>query len=218
MIGKVDGIVDRYEAKGQKAAKAETVVDIWEEVDFHSAIETNYVPLYASIWQGLFGVKTAVDNKAPVKQVRAEQAKLEQVLWQALGAVKVAAQYQSQGMLPEIQTTEKEPSTPQETIVDITHRLDKVVAKYAEQLSDAAKSIVYDTYQHRFEGIEGALIEQDANLVLELEKDFNVVLPNAISGNKTVDDVRSVVEAMKNKLERAGKLLAQAEKDRKDVF
>ena len=62
-----------------------------------------------------------------------------------------------------------------------------MVAKYAERLSDEATSIVHDTYLHLFEGVEGTLIEQDANLVEVLEKDFNVTLPQAISGNKTVN-------------------------------
>ena len=218
IIEKVDGIVDRYEEKGQKAAKAETVVDIWEEVDFHSAIETNYVPIYASIWQGLFGVKGKIDAKAPVAEVRAEQEKLEDTLWQALGAVRLAAHYQAQGLLPEIKTTETEPTTPVETVDDITHRLDRVVAKYAEKLNDVATSLVHDTYLYRFEGIEGMLIEQDANLVTEMEKYFNVTLPLAIKDNKSVDEVRSVVEAMKAKLDTARALLVKAEKDRKDVF
>ncbi len=218
IIGKIDGIVDRYEEKGQKAAKAETVVDIWEEVDFHSAIETNYVPIYASIWQGLFGIKGKIDAKAPVADVRAEQEKLEQTLWQALGAVRLAAHYQAQNLLPEIQTTEKEPTTPVETVDDISHRLDRVVAKYAEQLSDVATTLVHDTYLYRFEGIEGMLIEKDAKLVTDMEKYFNVTLPLAIKDNKSVDEVRSVVEEMKTKLERARTLLEEVEKERKDVF
>jgi len=28
-----------------------------EEVKFHAAIEVNYVPAYAAIWQGIYGVK-----------------------------------------------------------------------------------------------------------------------------------------------------------------
>ena len=218
LIGKVDGIVDTYEAKGQKAAHADAVVEHWEAVDFHSAIETTYVPVYASIWQGLFGVKGAIDANADIAQVRVEQAKLEQALWQALGAVKLAAQYQQKGLLAEIQTTEEEPVTPVETLEDIKHRLDKVVAKYAERLPDAAKTIVFDTYLHRFEGVEGALIEQDAELVEELEKDFNVTLPQALEKQAEVDAVRQVVVSMQAKLDQAKSLLLKAEKDRKDVF
>ena len=71
---------------------------------------------------------------------------------------------------------------------------------------------------HLFEGVEGTLIEQDANLVEVLEKDFNVTLPQAISGNKTVNQVREVVVDMQTKLTRAQTLIEKAEKSRKDVF
>lgn len=218
LVAKFDDVVDTYEAKGQTAANSKVMVDYWEEVDFHSAIETNYVPVYANIWQGIFGVKQAIDAGAPIAKVREEQLKLNQALWQALGAVKLASQYQEKGLLAKVQTTETEPSTMPETLEDIKHRLDRVVAKYAEKLPEAATSIVHDTYLHRFEGVEGALIEQDAALVEDLEKDFNVTLPKALEGSSSVDDVRKVVESMQVKLDKAKSLLEEAEKKRKDVF
>lgn len=218
LTGKFDGVVDTYEEQGQKAAHSDAMIEYWEQVDFHAAIETHYVPVYAKIWQGIFGVKQAIDNGAPVEKVRAEQAKLDRALWQALGAVKLAAQYQQKGLLAKVQTTESEPTTAPETLEDIKHRLDRVVAKYAEQLPEAATTIVHDTYLQRFEGVEGALIEQDADLVEDLEKDFNVTLPQALEGQASVDDVRRVVETMQAKLDKAKALLQQAEKDRKDVF
>ncbi|WP_041524151.1 hypothetical protein [Gilvimarinus agarilyticus] len=217
VIGKIDTMVDTYEAKGAKAAESAQVIEIWEAVDFHAAIETNYVPVYASIWQGLYGVKEAIDAEKPVEDVWAEQEKLEQSLWQALGAVKLAAQYQQRGLLDEIKTTAG-PTTPIATLDEVKQRLDRVVAKYAEQLSEEATSIVHDTYLNLFEGVEGALIEQDAKLVEELEKDFNVTLPKAISGKGSVDDVRGVVSDMQAKLDRAKELLKKAESERKDVF
>ncbi len=218
LLTKVDGIVHTYEYKGQKAAHADAVVEHWEAIDFHTAIETTYVPVYATIWQRLFGVKQAIDEQAPIAKVRDKQAKLEQSLWQALGAVKLAAQYQQKGLLAEIQTTESEPTTPSESLEDIKHRLDQVVAKYAEQLPNAAKTIVHDTYQHRFESIEGTLIAQNAALAEDLEKDFHVTLPQALDRNASVDEVRNVVLAMQAKLAKAKSLLMQAEKKRKDIF
>lgn len=218
LVSKYDEVVDTYEKQGKKAANSNVMVEYWEEVDFHSAIETNYVPVYANIWQGIFGVKQAIDAGEPVAKVREEQAKLNQALWQALGAVKLASQYQEKGLLAKVQTTEAEPTSMPETLEDIKHRLDRVVAKYAEQLPEAATSIVHDTYLHRFEGVEGALIEQDAALVEDLEKDFNVTLPQALDGKSSVDDVRKVVESMQVKLDKAKSLLEEAEKKRKDVF
>ena len=79
-------------------------------------------------------------------------------------------------------------------------------------------TLVHDTYLQRFEGVEGDLIAQDAALVEDLEKDFNVTLPQAISKDLGVDAVRKAVEAMQVKLDRARELLVKAEKSRKDVF
>ena len=147
-----------------------------------------------------------------------EQEKLNHALWQALGAVKLASQYQKKGLVDQVQTTEKEPTTGPEIIDDIKTRLDRVVAKYAEQLHEVATTLVHDTYLQRFEGVEGDLIAKDAALVEDLEKDFNVTLPQAISKDKGVDAVRKVVESMQAKLDRARTFLVEVEQSRKDVF
>ncbi len=215
---KFGGVVDSYEAKGKGEIDTHQLIEFWEEVNFHSAIETQYVPIYATIWQGIYGVKQAIDEGASISAVRAEETKLQQALWQALGAVKLAAQYQQQGLVKEVQTTASEPTSGPEVIDDIKQRLHRVVAKYAEQLSEVATTLVHDTYMQRFEGIEGALIEQDAALVEDLEKDFNVTLPQAIEKDAGVDEVRSVVNAMQRKLDKARSLLVNAEQNRKEVF
>ena len=62
MVGKVDTLVSTYENKGAKAVNTDDLIEYWESVKFHSAIETNLVPVYASIWQGLYGVKMAIDG------------------------------------------------------------------------------------------------------------------------------------------------------------
>ncbi|MAT94957.1 MAG: hypothetical protein CME59_20495 [Halioglobus sp.] len=216
LIGKVDSMVDTYAKDGAEAAAPAALVDYWEAVDFHSAIETHYIPLYASIWQGLFGVRTAIEQGVPVAQVREEQARLERVLWQSLGAVKMAAQYQARGLLPRVETTSAD--TPRESVDVIKQRLDRVLAKYAEQLPKEAIGIVQETYLNLFEGIEGALIEQDAELVEELELDFNVTLPTAIQDGKPVNDVRAVIQAMQDKLDTCKALLTAAEQSRGKVF
>ncbi|SVD49298.1 uncharacterized protein METZ01_LOCUS402152, partial [marine metagenome] len=66
---KFGSVVDAYEAK-DKSLKTDALIEYWEEVDFHSAIETQYVPIYASIWQGIYGVKVAIDEGKPVADVR----------------------------------------------------------------------------------------------------------------------------------------------------
>ena len=170
LIEQVGGIVDRYEAEGQEAAQPELVVDHWEAVDFHAAIETNYVPLYASIWQGLFGVRVAVEEAQPVATVRAELTSLEQTLWQSLGAVKMRNRTQAART---IWSTRSHPAQPR------VQALSTVWSPARERLSGEAKAIVFDAYLTRFEGLEGDLIEVDADLVEALELDFNVTLPGA---------------------------------------
>ncbi|MDX1695007.1 MAG: hypothetical protein R3208_14675 [Ketobacteraceae bacterium] len=139
-------------------------------------------------------------------------------MWQALGAVKLASQYQERGLLAKVKTTEEAPGTMTETLDVVKQRLDRVVAKYAEKLPDEATEIVHETYLNLFEGVEGPLIEQNADLVSDLEKDFNVTLPKALKNGSSVDEVRKVVNAMHTKLDKAKALLAKAEKSKKEVF
>ncbi len=216
LIAQIDGMVDRYETAGREAAQPEKVVDYWEAVKFHSAIESNYIPLYASIWQGLFGVRQAMEGSQSVAEVRRQQAQLEQTLWQSLGAVKLAAQYQEQGLTGTIAT--RAATTPAATLIEIKQALDSVVAKYAEQLPEEAIKLVQEAYLTRFEGVEGALIERDAELVEDLEIDFNVRLPQAIESGGTVNEVRALVESMQRKLDRARELLEEADAARSEVF
>ncbi|MCW8876784.1 MAG: hypothetical protein OQJ89_12350 [Kangiellaceae bacterium] len=219
LIKKVDGIVVRYEKSGAKEAKADAVVDHWEAVKFHAAIESNYVPVYAAIWQGLFGVKESIDNGKPMAAVRVEQHKLEQALWQALGAVKLAAQFQERGLLTKVALREGGPTNSVEALDQVKMRLDRVVAKFAEKLVKESVDIVHDTYLNLFEGVEGDLIAINADLVEDLEKDFNVTLPKAIQGKKSsVDDVRRVVDLMHGKIDIARALLTEKDKKKKDVF
>jgi len=215
-IQQTDALVEAYAAE-ETAARPERLIDYWEEAAIHAAIEVNYVRIYAAIWQGIYGVKEAIDEDMPIEQVRAEQAALERTLWQALGAVKMAAKVQNE------RTTAAETTRPATlgtlaTIDEIKQNLEQVVAKYAERATDEATILVHETYQNRFEGIEGELIEQDADLVLDLEKGFNVTLPQQLSGGADLDSVRRVVADMQRKLDRARTLLAEARKDRKEVF
>lgn len=216
LMEQVEGIVSAYAEGGLAAAKPEAVVEHWEAVAFHAAIETNYIPLYASIWQGLFGVRSAIEGEEPLAAVRDAQAALEQTLWQALGAVKMAARIQeSEYARPGAVAVSISPIA---TLDEIKERLERVVTKYAERLAGDAIDIVQDTYLTRFEGVEGELIEQDADLVEALEVDFNVTLPKAIEDAQPVDRVREVVAAMQAKLERAKTLLRDAEASRSSVF
>ncbi len=218
LIKKVDDITTRYEQNGVKAANAKSIIDHWEAVDFHAAIESNYVPVYALIWQGLYGVKESIDKDSGKEAVRAEQRKLEQVLWQALGAVKLAAQFQDRGLLQKVALREGGPTNSLETIDTIQTRLNRVVAKFAEKLNKESVDIVHDTYLSLFEGIEGDLISMNAELVEQLEKDFNVTLPIALKADSSVIQIQNIVNDMNEKLAKAKELLASKAKNKKEVF
>ncbi|MDZ7661424.1 hypothetical protein [Thiohalophilus sp.] len=215
LLEKVHGIVATYKEQGATAARPTQLVDHWEAVKFHAAIETNYVPLYANIWQGLYGLQEAIQKEKPIAEVRRQQAALEQALWQSLGAVKLAAKFQTEGRTP---SGGGKAMGPVATIDAIKHNLSEVVIEFAEKEYDEAKELVYETYQTRFEGIEGALIEQDAELVEDLEKDFNVTLPQQLNADGSMEAVKQIVDAMQKKLDRARELLKQAEKNKRDVF
>ena len=217
-LDEVNKLTNIYENKGPEAAVTDILIDNWESVDFHAAIETNYIQIYASIWQGIYGVKASIDEGNEIQIVEQEQYDLERAMWQALGAVKLAAKYQQEGLLGNQPPTDYAALTSSETLEEIKSSLDRSVAKFAERLPGEATDIVLNTYLELFEGLEGDLITQDASLVEDLEKDFNVTLPQALNSNSTLSDIRTVVESMKGKLERSKILLDEIDSTRRSVF
>ena len=218
LIDRVNEMVTTYDAQGSEAAGTDALIEHWEAVDFHAAIELNYIQIYASIWQGLYGVKSSIDSQTPIANVVKEKEVLEKALWQALGAVKLAARYQQEGLIGSELVTESNILSPTETIDEIKVSLDRSVAKFAERLPAEAVDIVLNAYLELFEGLEGDLIAQDANLVEDLEKDFNVNLPQALQSNSSLEQVRSVVDLMKGKLDQSRSILETIESNRRDVF
>lgn len=215
----VDGFVDTYEAKGAEVVDTTDMVQFWEDAFIHAAIEVNYVPIYAKIWQGIYGIIQGVENEKPVAEIRETQAALEQTLWQAMGAVKMAAKVQQTQKATQGAAEESEKRLePAETVEVIKDKLDRIVAKCAERDLEAATEMVHDTYLNLFEGIEGGLIEHDPKLVTDLEIDFNVTLPQQIEGEAALEKITETTAAMKTRLDRASKILAKAEKNKKDVF
>jgi len=216
------GLVDKYEAG--EATNTDDLLKFWEDAKIHYPIELNYIPVYAKIWQNIYGIKEGIDNKKPVEDVRASQIALEHMLWQGLGVVKLAAKVQAEKNAKaeaEGKTTEampKEDTSPVATLAVIQDKVDRVMAKCAERDYEAAMEMVHDTYLNLFEGVEGQLIELDAKLVEDLEKDFNVTLPQAIEAEVSIEEVKKVTGAMKEKLTKASDLLAESEKNKKDVF
>ena len=67
-----------------------------------------------------------------------------------------------------------------------------------------------ETYLTRFEQIERTLIEQGAELVEDLQIDFNVNLSNAIQNGVEVDGVSAIILDMQIKLNQARAYLKKA--------
>lgn len=213
LVDKLDGLVNSYEEKGEDAVDSSQLIDWWEAVKIHGAVEVNHMPVYSAIWQGIYGVKEAIENGKPAAEVRVQQQALESAWWQGLGVVKMASTVQS-GNTPE----SGKQATGGDTIAEILEHLEEVSELHSHGEKAEAVELVHSTYLNLFEGIEGELIEQDADLVVELEKDFNVTLPNALQSKAGAKEVETVIKAMTKKLRKADKLLARARKDKKDVF
>lgn len=199
---------DADEAAGELAHQ-------WEEVKYHAAVEQVAPPLYAPIWQALIALRGAIQEDREAAKVAELGDRLKAALHQGLGGLKLKAQSDGPGRQG---SGAAEDEGPHATLERIRSHLDKAVHEHAEGHADDAKSLIQDAYFHNFEGLEGDLIEQDADLVAELEEDFNAGLPSLINGGAPVSEVRDKVAAMKDKLERAEQLLEQAGEDRGEVF
>ncbi len=220
VMSKYDGVVQTYEEKGGEGLDTEQLLTFWEDAKIHYAIELNYIPIYVKIWQSIYAIKEGIETGKSGGEVEGSQETLEATLWQALGAVKMAAMVQkSKAAEGAIETKIKEvESSPVATLAQVKDKLDRVMAKCAERDYEAAMEMLHDTYLNLFEGVEGMLIEKDADLVVDLEKDFNVTLPKQIEAEASLDEIKKSTAAMKEKLDKASKLLADAKKDEKKVF
>ncbi len=211
----LDGIVDDYAADKDAAAGVDAFVEEWEKVGYHLVVETKATPLYPAIWVGIVGLRDAISSDAPDSEVRAAADDLEVALWQGMGGVRLAAAN------PDLVAGGGEPhagETPHDTIHHIEDDLEHAVADYADGEVAEAKELIMKTYLNRFEGLEGALIEQDPQLVVGLEEDFNARLPMLMDQGAPVEEVQTKVDAMKKDLERAEQLLMETDTAKSEVF
>jgi hypothetical protein len=211
-LAEVDEVVSAYESGGAAATDANRLIEAWENAKIHAAIERNYAPLYAGIWQGIYGIKDGVENTADPSDVRATRESLERTLWQSLGAVKMAAAVQEErDAAGKTGVPEDAPLGGAAAIREIEKRLDRIVAKSAERDFATAKEMTHDTYLTLFEGVEDELKTHDQALVSAIEKDFNVTLPLLLEKGAPLETIREAAAALKTKLERAGAFLTDEE-------
>ena len=116
-----------------------------------------------------------------------------------------------EGELAEYTGFETERSADTAVIERIEGDLEAAVEAYEAGNESRAQSLVKGTYLSNFEGIEGALIEQDPALVEELEADFNERLLGLFAENASVSAVEDRVATMEERLERAETILAAQE-------
>ena len=215
-VARIESLVADYAPGDPQSVDPGKLVEWWEDdLMYHAAVETHYTAGYAKIWQAISGLQQAMKQGKPIAEVREQQARLVQRLWEGLGAVKMAAVHQQRGGTTTLSAVK---APEQDTVTVIQSKLDQILERYREGQAEQALTMVHDTYLHLFEGIEGELIEQDADLVVTLEKDFNVTLPQALETGGPAERVAAVVNDMKGRLDRAQELLEEARRNRRSVF
>ena len=213
MSDTVADIVSDYEDGESVGDRVDALVETWETVEFHEAVETHAMALYPPIWIALGGLREAVDESDAGDDVQAWQTRFDNALHEGVGALKLVASQPTPTPTPK----QKAPAD-ESTISIIKQNLEDVAKRYRAGDDEGANALIHQTYMERFEGIEGTLIESDADLVTELEKDFNATLPLLIEKSAAPEKFEAAVEAMNAKLDRAQQILEQAAENKPSVF
>jgi hypothetical protein len=215
LVADVGPIVDGHAAGEDVTGLTAAIIEQWEEVGVHGAIETRATITYPGIWQALISLQQTATSGRPSADVTAAGERLKAALWQGFGAVRLAA---SQVTSQPPAVAEGAPASGPETVDQILADLDSAVAAYQAGNLKQAVQLIHDTYMTRFEGLEGELIEHDPDLVSSLEKDFNANLPLLMQQGADLAAVRAQLAAMTEHLETASRILEQAEQTRSEVF
>ena len=211
-------IVEGHAAGNAVSPQVAALIEHWEEVAVHSAIETKATVTYPGVWQALVSLQQAVDGDRPTGEVAAAARRVEAALWQGFGALQLAAsQVGSEAPGAAGVTTDAAESGP-ETIDRIIADLEQAVAAYEADQVSKAEGLIHETYMSRFEGLEGDLIERDPDLVSNLERDFNATLPLLMQRGASTEEVRTALRSMTRQLETAGEILESVEASRSEVF
>ncbi|MFA9462387.1 hypothetical protein [Thiohalorhabdus methylotrophus] len=219
LTGQLEALAATY-AEGQDVSdKVEGFVDAWKSVKYHAAVEEVATPLYPPIWQAISGLRQAVKKDEGPEAVRKQAARVTAALNQGLGGIKLRANLKDgTDMHSDHGREESEAHGPAASFDRIREHLDHAVSDYAEGNKREAKALIRDAYFNEFEGLEGGLIEQDPELVVQLEEAFNAELPGLINEGAPVDRVRSKVESMKQALMKSEEILKQADQGDSEVF
>ncbi len=90
-VAEVDSIVEAHRAGEDARGGIDGLIERWEEVAVHGAIETHAMVTYPTIWQRMLGLQQAVLEGQPAPAVAEAADALEASLWQGFGALRLAA-------------------------------------------------------------------------------------------------------------------------------
>jgi len=91
LVAEIRAVADAR-GRGDDAASAlDGLIEHWEEVGVHAAIETKASVIYPDIWQALAAFRQAVAEERGAQTVTAVADDLEAALWQGYGALRFAA-------------------------------------------------------------------------------------------------------------------------------
>lgn len=93
LIGDVRGIVSARSDGRSAGPGVDELIEHWEEVGVHAAIETKATVTYPDIWQTLVAFRQAVEKDRDADAVATAARDLEAALWQGYGALRLAATY-----------------------------------------------------------------------------------------------------------------------------
>lgn len=99
LIARANTLAEQYEADSTATIDTNSLSWDWEKVAVHLAIENHHEVIYSEIWMAMFHFTQAIADKAPIADVRAKLHDFEMSLTQAMGAVRLAAQYYDWGLL-----------------------------------------------------------------------------------------------------------------------
>jgi len=211
--------VVRAHAAGRDTDAAMTeLIEHWEEVGLHAAVESKAMALYPGIWQAIIALQQVAGSDRSTADVEAAAARVEAALWQGLGALRLAASQVEAGTATAPAVAAGEALSGPETVARIVADLEQALAAYRDDELARAESLIHQTYMTRFEGLEGDLIARDPELVSRLERDFNATLPLLMQEGADLARVNAALDAMKRQLETASEILRDVEQARSDVF
>lgn len=218
LASRADALVVEAASRPIGSDELDGLVDAWENVEVHEAIELRATPLYPPIWQTLIGLRIALEGgqeDTAALELRAEA--FHGSLLQGLGAVKLVASQVRAGTAAGAMAGHDDhhddhgAEDPVATVAAIRAGLDRAVEHYRDGDVEGAEAVIHEAYMQRFEALEGGLIALDADLVSTLEADFNAHLPLLLKDGADLGRVRAQVDAMGERLDRVEQLLVEAE-------